>query len=166
MWLGKEESTDQEESVDLSDMPPLEGDKKEVKEGKGLEILTPKKILTRLQILLVQIKDGNNSYKLKNEIRQILYLLYQHNKIIKKVHNNLAKSNHGKKKTFHFGSDWPKDVDENLKHKIEFIVKSNESLAENKIKNEIEQLLSKHNHGNNIHVRWKQINLFLICHKD
>ena len=37
-------------------------------------------------------------------------------------------------KTFCFNFDWPKDVDENLKHEIEFIIKSNESLAENKIK--------------------------------
>ena len=37
-------------------------------------------------------------------------------------------------KFFDFGFHWPKDVDENLKHKIEFIIKSNESLAENKIK--------------------------------
>ena len=34
--------------------------------------------------------------------------------------------------TFCFNFDWPKDVDENLKHGIEFITKSNESLAENK----------------------------------
>ena len=33
--------------------------------------------------------------------------------------------------TFYFHFDWPKDVDENLKHEIEFIIKSNESLAEN-----------------------------------
>ena len=44
-------------------------------------------------------------------------------------------------KTFCFNFDWPKDVDENLKHKTELILKSNEFLAENKIKNEIEQLL-------------------------
>ena len=37
-------------------------------------------------------------------------------------------------KTFCFNFDWPKEVDENLKHKIEFIIKSHESLAENKIK--------------------------------
>ena len=43
-------------------------------------------------------------------------------------------------KTFYFDSDWSKHVDENLKHKIEYIIKSNESLAENRIKNEIEQL--------------------------
>ena len=58
-------------------MPPLEGD--EVKEGKGFKNLTPNKLLTRLPILLAQIKAGNSSYKLKIEIRQILYLLYQQN---------------------------------------------------------------------------------------
>ena len=41
-------------------------------------------------------------------------------------------------KTFYFRFDWPKNVDENLKHEIEFIIKSNESLAENKIKTGIE----------------------------
>ena len=44
-------------------------------------------------------------------------------------------------KTFYFNVDFPKDVDESLKHEIEFTIKSNESLAENKIKKEIEQLL-------------------------
>ena len=38
------------------------------------------------------VKTGNNSYKLKTEIRQILYLLYQHNKITKKLCNILIKS--------------------------------------------------------------------------
>ena len=52
-------------------------------------------------------------------------------------------------KNFYFYFNWPKDVDENSKHETEFIIKSNESLAENKIKNEIEQLLSKYKHGNN-----------------
>ena len=66
--------------------------KKKVKERKGLKILTPNKLLTRLSILLAQIKIGNDSNKLKNEIRQILYLLCQDNKITKKVHNNLIKS--------------------------------------------------------------------------
>ena len=57
----KEESTDKKEkSVDLSDIPPLEGDE-EVKEGKGLKILISDKLLTRLSILLAQIKAGNNS---------------------------------------------------------------------------------------------------------
>ena len=37
-------------------------------------------------------------------------------------------------KTFYFYFDWPKDVNENLRHEIEFVVKRNESLAANKIK--------------------------------
>ena len=37
-------------------------------------------------------------------------------------------------KTFCFNFNWPKDVDENLKHEIEFIIESNESLLKNKIK--------------------------------
>ena len=54
-------------------------------------------------------------------------------------------------KTFCFNDDWQKGADANLKHKIELIIKSNESLAKNKIKNETEQLLLKYKHGNNIH---------------
>ena len=54
-------------------------------------------------------------------------------------------------KTFCFNFDWPKDVDENLKHEIEFTIKSDEYLAENKIKNEFQQLLVKYKNGNNIH---------------
>ena len=46
----------------------LEGDEEEVKEGKRLKILTPNKLLTRLPLLLAQIKVGNNSDKLKNKI--------------------------------------------------------------------------------------------------
>ena len=61
-------------------------------------------------------------------------------------------------KTFCFNFDWPRDVDENLKLEIEFIIKDNESLAENKIKNKIEQLLLKYKHGNNIHEHGKQQN--------
>ena len=60
--------------------------------GTGLKILTPNKLLTRFSILLAQIKARNNSKKLENEITQILYLLYQHNKYTEKVYNNLIKS--------------------------------------------------------------------------
>ena len=52
-------------------------------------MLTPSKLLTRLPILLGQIKAGNNSFKLNNEIRWIVYLLYQCNKMTKKVYNSL-----------------------------------------------------------------------------
>ena len=53
--------------------------------------LASNKLLPRLPILLAQIKARNNSNNLKYEIRKMLYLLYQHNKITKKVHNNLIK---------------------------------------------------------------------------
>ena len=69
-------------------MPSLKGDE-EVKEGDGLKNLTPNKLLTGLSLSLVQTKAGNNSNILKKEIRQILYLLCQHNKMTKKVYNNL-----------------------------------------------------------------------------
>ena len=45
------------------------------KKGEGLKILTNKQMLNRLPILLAQIQAGNNSIKLKNEARQILYSL-------------------------------------------------------------------------------------------
>ena len=69
-------------------MPSLKGDE-EVQEGDGLKNLTPNKLLTGLSLSLVQTKAGNNSNILKKEIRQILYLLCQHNKMTKKVYNNL-----------------------------------------------------------------------------
>ena len=44
-------------------------------------------------------------------------------------------------KSFYFVFDWPKNVDDNFKHETEFIIKSNESFAENKTKEKIEQFL-------------------------
>ena len=48
---------------------------------QGLKILTPNQILGRLPISLAQLKEGNNSEKLKNEIRQLLYSLYRSKKL-------------------------------------------------------------------------------------
>ena len=45
--------------------------------GIGLKILTPNQMFSRLPITLAQLKAGNNSEKLKNEIRQLLYSLYR-----------------------------------------------------------------------------------------
>ena len=59
--------------------------------GEGLKILTNKQMLNRLPILLAQIKAENNSDKLKNEIRQILYSLYRLKVLTKTVYNNLIK---------------------------------------------------------------------------
>ena len=57
--------------------------------GTGLKILIPKQMLQRLPIALAQVKAGNNSENLLNEIRQIIYSLYQSKEITKKVYNNL-----------------------------------------------------------------------------
>ena len=50
---------------------------KQYQQGQGLKILTPQQMLSRLPISLAPLKAGNNSEKLKNEIRQILYSLYR-----------------------------------------------------------------------------------------
>ena len=64
----------------------------ESQEGEGLKILTPNQMLKRLPIALAQIKAGNNSETLLNEIRHIVYSLYRSKEINKKVYNNIIKS--------------------------------------------------------------------------
>ena len=116
-----------------------------------------KKKLIRLPILLAQIKARNKSCKLKNKVRQILCILYLHKLyLIKMMEENMIVIRDSK--TFRFNLDWGKDVDANSKHEIEYIIKSRESLAENKRKNEIEKLLLKYRHGINIHENRKQQN--------
>ena len=63
--------------------------KQQQQSGKGLKILTPNQMLSRLPITLAQLKAGNNSEKLKNEIRQLLYSLYRSKNMTKQVYNNL-----------------------------------------------------------------------------
>ena len=58
-------------------------------EGQGLKILTPIQILIRLPISLAQLKAGNNSEKLKNEIRQLLYSLYRSKKLTTNIYKSL-----------------------------------------------------------------------------
>ena len=60
--------------------------------GTGLKILTPKQMLQRLPIALAQVKASNNSESLLNEIKQIVFSLYQSKHITKKVYNNIIKS--------------------------------------------------------------------------
>ena len=57
--------------------------------GQGLKILAPSRKLSRLPISLAQLKAGNNSEKLKNKIRQLLYSLYRSEKLTKIICNNL-----------------------------------------------------------------------------
>ena len=57
--------------------------------GQGLKIVTPDQMLSRLPITLAQLQAGNNSQKLINEIRQLLYSLYRSKKLTKTIYNNL-----------------------------------------------------------------------------
>ena len=61
-------------------------------EGKGLKILAPNQMFKRLPIALAQIKAGNNSESLLNEIRQIVYYLFLSKKITKMLYNNIINS--------------------------------------------------------------------------
>ena len=63
--------------------------KYKAKYGEGLRILASKQMLQRLPIALAQVQVGNTSENLLNEIRQIMYFLYQANKIVQRVHNNI-----------------------------------------------------------------------------
>ena len=62
------------------------------KYGEELKILTPKQILQRLLVALAKVKAGNISEILFNEIRQIIYSLYQAEETTKKVYNNILNS--------------------------------------------------------------------------
>ena len=68
----------------------------ESEKGEGvneqLKILTPNQMLKRLPIALAQVKAGNNSESLLNEIRQIVYYFYRSKEITKKVYNNIINS--------------------------------------------------------------------------
>ena len=57
--------------------------------GQRLKILTPNQMLRKLPISLAQLKAGNNSEKLKNEIRQLLYSLYRSRKLTKQLYKSL-----------------------------------------------------------------------------
>ena len=69
------------EKIDTTDMPDLDTEESAAErrnqQGQGLKILTPNQMFSRLPITLAQLKAENNFEKLKNEIRQILYTLYQ-----------------------------------------------------------------------------------------
>ena len=77
---------------DIVDFYNLRSDSDTSKNGEGLKVLNNKQMLNRLPILLAQIEAGNNSIKLKNEARIILYLLYRSKLLTKTVYNNLIKS--------------------------------------------------------------------------
>ena len=73
---------------DISDLETKESAAQR-QQGQGLKILSPQQMITRLPILLAQLKAGNNSQKLKNEIRQFLYHLYRSKNLSKTIYNHL-----------------------------------------------------------------------------
>ena len=80
---------------DTTDMPELESAESAAQRrnqsAKGLKILTPDQIFSRLPISLAQLKAGNNSQRLKNEIRQVLYSLYcSKKKLTKQLYKSLV----------------------------------------------------------------------------
>ena len=83
---GKEKQKSNEQP-DNTDMPELEIEESAAERrnrpGKGLKVLTPDQMLSRLPISLAQLKAANNSQKLKNEIRQLLYSLLRSKKTYK-----------------------------------------------------------------------------------
>ena len=84
-----------DEQPDTTNMPKLEKEESAAERrnqpGEGVKILTPSQMLSRLTISLAQLEAGNDSEKLKNEIRQLLYSLYRSKNITKQVYNNLMK---------------------------------------------------------------------------
>ena len=66
--------------------------RRQAKKGTELKVLTPKQMLQGLPIALPQIKAGNNSQSLLNEIRRIVYSMYQSKKITKKIYHNIIKA--------------------------------------------------------------------------
>ena len=83
------------ELPDTTDMPELESEESAAErrnqQGQGLKILTPDQMLSRLPITLAQLKAGNDSQKLINEIRQLLYFLYRSKKLTKTIYSHLNK---------------------------------------------------------------------------
>ena len=68
----------------------LDFNKQNQQKGQGIKILTPNQMLNRLPIALAQLQAGNNSNKLKNEIRQLLYSLYRSKNMTEQIYKSLV----------------------------------------------------------------------------
>ena len=62
---------------------------KKNQEGQLLKLISTGQLLGRLPIILAHLKTGNNSGKLKNEIRQLLYSLYRSKRLTKKPEKSI-----------------------------------------------------------------------------
>ena len=87
----KQEFDEQSNNTNIPELESEESVEQNKKQrGVGLKILTPDQMLSRLLITLAQLKAGNNSEKLKNEIRQLLYSLYRSKKLTKQLYKSLV----------------------------------------------------------------------------
>ena len=68
----------------------LNFNKQNQQKGQRIKILTPNQMFNRLPIALAQLKAGNNSNKLKNEIRQLLYSLYRSKNMTEQIYKSLV----------------------------------------------------------------------------
>ena len=79
-----------DEQLDTRDMPELESEEsvaeRRNQQRQGLKTLTPDQMISRLPIILAQLKAGNNSQNLINEIRQLFYSLYCSKKLTKTIY--------------------------------------------------------------------------------
>ena len=89
-----EEKQEIDEQLDTTDMPELQSEESAAERrnqpGEGLKILTPNQMFSRLTTTLAQLKAGNNSEKLKHEIRQPLHSLYRSKELTKQLYKSLV----------------------------------------------------------------------------
>ena len=84
-----DEESDENDEIDTSNMTDLEGEESTT-ERKGLKILIPNQMLSRLPTSLAQLKAGNNSQKLENKVKQFLYSLCISKKLTKQLNKSLV----------------------------------------------------------------------------
>ena len=87
-----ESETEEEKELEEKLEKYVQNGKTKIQSAKGLKIMTPNELITRLPILLAQKQAGSNSQKLNNEIRQILCSLYRSNNLSKTIYNHLINS--------------------------------------------------------------------------
>ena len=88
--MGKEEKQIEKPNEIINIVEEILEFNKQNQQGQGLKILTPNQMLSRLLITLAQLKAGNNSEKLQNEISQLFYSLYKSKKLTKQLYKSLV----------------------------------------------------------------------------
>ena len=87
--MSKEEIENEKPDKILENVEEILKFNEQKQQSLGLKILTPNQMLCKLPITLAQLKAGDNSKKLKNEIRQILYSLHRSKKLTTQLYKSL-----------------------------------------------------------------------------